>query len=86
MIASLVLMPTAILMAVRGVRASLKVATTGTATTAAGFIFGAILLLDSPVLSECIVLTSYLVSVIVIYAVGFGWGIETKARLLRVEA
>jgi hypothetical protein len=83
MVASLLLMSTAIALALRSVTKSVTIAKVGTATTIFGFIAGVILLLDKPILSECVILTSYLVSVIAVYAVGFGWGKATNARLLK---
>lgn len=83
MVASLLLMPTAVALAMRGIRASMTVATNGLLATGIGFITGIILLFDAPLLTECVILTSYLVAVIAIYAFGFGWGVESKARLLK---
>jgi hypothetical protein len=83
MVASLILMPTAITLALRGLTKSVNVAKIGTATTIAGFVAGVILLLDKPILSECVILTSYLAAVIAVYAVGFGWGKAINARLLK---
>lgn len=83
MIISLVLMPAAILLALRGVHASLKVATAGIVTTGVGFFAGMLLLLSAPLLSECAILTSYLLAMIAVYAFGFGWGVESRARFLK---
>jgi hypothetical protein len=86
MISSLILMPTAIALALRGVTKSVNVAKIGTVTTVAGFVAGVVLLIDKPILSECVILTSYLAAVIAVYAVGFGWGKATNARLLKNDA
>lgn len=83
MVASLVVMPTAIMLALSGIRGSIKVATSGFVLTAIGFTTGVILLLSAPLLTECVILTSYLLATIALYAYGFGWGVASKARLLR---
>lgn len=86
MISSLIIMPTAVALALRGIRASVKFATTGMMFTSVGFGSGVILLLDAPLLSECVILTSYLAAMIAVYAFGFAWGNAPKARLLRAKA
>lgn len=82
MLASLVVMPTAIALALRGITSSVKVATAGISLTGIGFVSGAVLLFDAPLFAECAVLTAYLGAMIVVYAYGFAWGVESKARLL----
>ncbi len=83
MIGSLLLMPTAILLAIRGIRASLPLATCGVVAASIGFVTGIVMLLTDPLLTECIILTAYLVAMISVYAVGFGWGVASRARLLK---
>lgn len=83
MIASLVLTSAAVAFALRGVRRSVSVAAIGTVLAVIGFTTGTILLLRAPILSECAILTSYLLAVIVLYKFGFGWGVESRARLLK---
>ena len=83
MIASLVLMPVAIFLALRGIRFSMKLATAAIMVTEIGFFAGVVLLFSAPMLSECIILTTYLVAMIAVYALGFGWGAEAKARLIK---
>jgi len=83
MVMSLLVMPAAIMMAMHGLRSSIKFATSGFVMAALGFTTGAVLLLSAPLLTECVILTAYLVAMIMVYALGFGWGIESRARLLR---
>jgi hypothetical protein len=83
MIGSLFVMPVAILLALRGVRTSMKLALGAVSLTSVGFLSGVILLFGAPILNECITLTAYLAAMVTIYAVGFGWGVEAKARLLK---
>ena len=86
MISSLIIMPAAVALALRGTRASVKLATTGIMFTAVGFVSGVVLLLSAPLLAECVILTSYLAAMVAVYALGFAWGNEPKARLLRAKA
>jgi hypothetical protein len=72
-------------MAINGIKASVRVATAGFSTTVVGFIAGVVLLFSHPLLSECVILTSYLAAVIAVYAFGFGWGVIANARLLRTS-
>ncbi len=83
MIVSLLLFPLAIGLAMKGIRLSLKIATGGFVATGVGFFAGIILLASKPLLSSCAILTAYLLAMIAIYAVGFGWGLAPKARLLK---
>lgn len=83
MVSSMVLVPTAILLALRGIRTSMKIATIGFVTAGTGFMTGVIMLVSNPLLTECVILTSYLAAVISVYAFGFGWGVESRARLLK---
>lgn len=82
MLTSLVLMPTAIMLAWQGIRASVHLAKGGVVTAAIGFVTGVILLLSNPLLSECVILTGYLVAALAVYGYGFAWGDAPKARLL----
>lgn len=86
MISSLIIMPAAVALALRGARMSVKLATTGMTFTGIGFASGVILLLSAPLLSECITLSAYLAAMIAVYAFGFAWGNEPKAKLLRAKA
>ena len=76
-------MSMATLMALGGARRSLPVATTGMISTSIGSIAGAFLLIQSPILSQCVLLSTYLLAVMSLYAFGFGFGSVEKARLLK---
>ncbi len=76
-------MSTATLMALGGVRRSLPIATMGMISTSVGSIAGAFLLIQSPILSQCVLLSTYLLATLSLYAFGFGFGSVEKARLLK---
>lgn len=82
MVASLIIMPSAVLLAMRGVRLSVSLATVGFVMTGIGFMTGVILLLHNPLLSQCVILAAYLLATIAVYGAGFSWGVASRARLL----
>lgn len=83
MVSSLVLMPLAILMAATGKRWSMGAAFFGMMSACFGSVAGTVLLISSPVLSTCVLLTAYTVLMISLYGYGFGWGNEERARLIK---
>jgi len=85
MTVSLLLMTSATTLALLGVRRSIAMATIGTLLASLGTAAGFVLMISSPVLSQCILLTAYLASAVALYAFGFGWGAESRAKLLKVR-
>lgn len=83
MSASLLFMAGAIGLALFGVRASVKIATTGMIATIGGFVTGGLLLLSAPLTFQCAVLAAYLLAMVGLYRYGFGMGRVENARLVR---
>tara|TARA_B100001250_G_C19745936_1_gene765306 strand:+ start:269 stop:559 length:291 start_codon:yes stop_codon:yes gene_type:complete len=80
---SLILMSTAVVMALTGTRRAVSIASVGFGLTVLGSLSGFMLLLFSPLLSQCIILSGYLFAAALLYRVGFGWGVQSQARLLK---
>lgn len=80
---SLLLMTSAIGLALFGVKNSVKIATIGMIATVSGFFTGGALLLGAPLTIQCATLTAYLLGMVVVYRFGFGLGRIEKARLVR---
>lgn len=83
MAASMALMLGAVIWALRGHTAAVRVATVGMVTTAVGVVSGAVLLFFAPLLIQCIELSAYLAGTIALYTFGFGSGFADNARLVR---
>lgn len=83
MIASMALMSGAIGAGLFGKKSAVTLASFGTYSTVLGFMTGVGLMLDAPLSMQCATLTAYLISVLVLYRVGFGFGDVTKARFIR---
>ena len=80
---SLLLMSSAVLLALASMRRSVSIASLGFIATCTGTVTGLTLLLEHPLLLQCMALTIYLAMTAVVYGYGFGWGRETRARLLK---
>jgi hypothetical protein len=85
MVGSLVLVPLAILMATYGKRWSMTVAFFGVVSACFGTVMGATLLINAhaSMLTTCVLLSAYDLVLFTIYGLGFGWGSEEHARLLK---
>lgn len=83
MIISLTLIFGAVLLAVRGAKQSMYVAHGSIVAAGIGLFTGVTLLFSSPALSKCMVLSVYLIIMMGVYGYGFGWGKQSKARLLK---
>lgn len=83
MIASMALMSGAVGAGLLGKKSAVTVASLGVYSTVVGFMTGVGLLLDAPLSMQCATLTAYLVGVLVLYYVGYGFGDVSKARFVR---
>jgi len=86
MIASMVLMVSAVGFGLSGKHIAARIATIGYVTTVGGIAIGGILLLGAPLSIQCALLTAYLLSVTVLYHFGFAFGDAENARLIRTKA
>ena len=86
MIASMVLMSSALIAGLLGRQVAVRLATVGMVTTVIGFVTGLCLMLGSPLTFKCAALTAYVVGVSLLHYFGYGFGDIKKPRLVRVEA
>ena len=86
MIASMTLMLGAIIWGIVGRDSAVRIASCGIVATTVGAVSGAILLLFSPILTQCLILSAYLAVTIMLYTFGFGSGFADKARFIRRSA
>lgn len=83
MIASLVLMGSALGLGLFGKSVAVRFAGVGFIASIAGFISGGALLFGATLSLQCGLLASYLVAMTVLYHVGFGFGDIARARFVR---
>lgn len=76
-------MASAIFLGLQGKTAAVRVATLGTTLSFAGVAAGVLMLLSSPLSIECAILTAYLVAMMALYKIGFGFGNIKNARLVQ---
>lgn len=86
MIASLGLMTAALLIGLFGSKVAANFSTISIYATAIGGLSGALLLFDKPLTIQCAILTSYLIVMAAIYAMGFARGDAENARFIRRRA
>lgn len=83
MISSLTLMVGAVVWGLRGRDSAVRLADVGMACTVIGTVTGVALLLFTPLLLQCVILSVYLFGTTIIYAYGFGNGSVANARFVR---
>lgn len=86
MVLSISLMSGALVLGLLGKNLAVRVASFGAFATFVGFISGALLMIGTPLDFKCVMLTTYVIGVSVLYYFGYGFGDSTHARLVRGTA
>lgn len=83
MVTSLGLMSSAVAFGLFGKRVAASLANFGLLATVFGGLSGIVLLVDSPLSMECVILTAYLAGVTALHVFGFAMGDAERAPLIR---